>query len=350
MKVPVDQTFDISNFGVFTLLRGVPVPDYVKEAELPDREEIVKNASEAFADTRHKWYPINSPANAYVSNVFFTEKKAELKAKFGQSYIDEVQTNIGDAANLFGITADLDSYQQFLNSRVEKQAQEAQPVVAFEADGLPVEMWVVKNAEEFSAAASAFTNSIKKFPFTWRSKIACDFMTKAPTYGVNELPDLLCKYAMIFYPDQPKVVRELARRREKMSSEENKERVNRMIADVPSFNDKLDYLKVAAEMHQMEQEEGLYDKEATAGLLPDIVDSLFTLPVSKIAEMLDTVEMAGERFSITDLQKVAADQYKAAFGLEIDPADKTALRDVLPTMPRSDVALFKELTGIKPSA
>jgi hypothetical protein len=155
---------------------------------------------------------------------------------------------------------------------------------------------------------------------------------------------------MMFYPDQNKVVRELARRREKLSSEEHKNRVNELIETVPALDDKLEYLKIAAEVHNIEQEEGLYDKEATATLLPDIVDSLFTLPISKVAEMLNTVEMAGEVFSITDLQKVAAEQYKAAFGFNIDPSDETALREVLPTMPRSDVALFKELTGIQPAA
>lgn len=349
MKIPFDQSFDTSNYGVYTLLNGVDLPVYVKEAELEEREELIKNAAETFADTHHKWYPINNPANTYVSRVFFTEKKAELTQKFGQSYVDEVQGRLADAASMFGITADLDRYQQLVVERREKQAGVAEHIVSLTLDDVPVELWPVKTAEEFSKAAEVFVHSINKFPFAWRTKIAREFVDKASHYQVNELPDLLCKYAMMFYPDVPQVTRELARRREKLANEKYKERVNEYIEAVPNLTDKVDFMKIAANMHFMEQEEGLYDKEATVLVLPDIVDSLFTLPVSKIAEKLDIVEMGGEIFDMTDLQKVSADRYKQAFGFDVDPANSETLREVLPTMPRSDVALFKELTGIQPA-
>lgn len=350
MKIPFDQSLDTSNYGVYTLLNGIDLPMYVKEAELEEREELLKNAAETFADIHHKWYPMNSPANVYVSQAFFNEKKAELTQKFGQSYVDEVQSRLSDAATMFGITDDLNRYQQVVAERREKQAKVAEPIVSLTIDDVPVTLWPVKTAEEFSKAANVFVSSLKKFPFAWRTKIAREFVEKASNYQVNELPDLLCKYAMMFYPDVPQVVRELSRRREKMANENYKERVNEYIQAVPNLTDKGDFMKIAANMHFMEQEEGLYDKESTVQVLPDIVDSLFTLSISKIAEKLDIVEMGGEVFDIADLQKVSADRYKQAFGFDVDPANSETLREVLPTMPRSDVALFKELTGIQPAA
>jgi hypothetical protein len=109
-----------------------------------------------------------------------------------------------------------------------------------------------------------------------------------------------------------------------------------------------DFRKVAEILDHTERSEGCYNTNKVANELMDPVDRIFTMPVEKVASMLNLVEMGGSQFPMEDLQKVAAGVYKEAFGIDIDPSDARALGDVLPTMPRMDVAFFEELSGVKP--
>ena len=96
-----------------------------------------------------------------------------------------------------------------------------------------------------------------------------------------------------------------------------------------------------------EKKAGLYDKPYNKKILGDPVNRFFTLSLDKVASLLDTITMAGERYAVSDLEKVSGDIFEKAFGFEIDPKTADA-KDVLPTMPKSDVDLFKKLSGIKP--
>jgi hypothetical protein len=76
---------------------------------------------------------------------------------------------------------------------------------------------------------------------------------------------------------------------------------------------------------------------------------IYSLSPEKAAEELSSyVDMAGQTYDLRDLQKVSAEIYKQAFGTDLNPGNLAELRDVLPTMPTSDVPLFLELSGVKP--
>ncbi len=99
--------------------------------------------------------------------------------------------------------------------------------------------------------------------------------------------------------------------------------------------------------YSIEREANLYKTAQSRKILGDPVDRLFTLSPVKVAELLDTVTMAGEKFAMEDLRKIPSDVYTQAFGFDIDPKTAEA-KDILPTMPRTDVELFKQLSGVKP--
>jgi hypothetical protein len=120
-----------------------------------------------------------------------------------------------------------------------------------------------------------------------------------------------------------------------------------LIESVDKAESREDFFKIAAQAFELELISGVYFNKTASVQVGDIVSNIFTLSVEKVAEMLDVVQMAGEYFPIPELQKVSTEIYKQAFGCDIDPSDTTKLRDVLPTMPRSDVVLFKELSGIQ---
>lgn len=348
----LDQLSDASNLQLYRLLQGVDVPDFVKDAAIDDEGSVAELAKSAYADQVNIAYPINTPARVYVSNAFFQSKKAAFEDRFGTAHAKLVEGKIKEAAELFSIAREIEAYNEAHEKRANRDL-ELQHVCTVEDPELgATPLFPFKTAAEFSKSAQVFATNMGQYPFEWREQIARSFLSKAAEVGVDELPDLVCKYAGLFYPSHTSSVsNEVARRANKMSSKTAKDRLSELAAAVSGFEsfDSLDdVMKIAQIVYHVEQADGAYDRPKTAELLPDPVDMFFTLPPTKVAEILNVVDMAGEKYSIDPLKKVSANKYKEAFGIDIDPSNEDQLRDLLPTMPLSDVSLFRELTGVSP--
>lgn len=349
----LDQLSDTSNLQLYRLLQGVELPDFVKDAEIDTDASVEPLEKTAFADQVNIAFPINTPPRVYVSNAFFQAKKAEMEDRYGSAHVAAVSDKLKEAAELFSISREIEAY----NFLAEKRANRDYEVVHVctindpSMDPQEIPLFPVKTAGEFSKSAQVFVDNIGNYPFEWREQIAQSFLAKAATFGVDELPDLVCKYAGLFYPVHTiDMATELNRRANKMDSKEAKEKLDALAIAVEDaeFESVEDVMKIAHIVHCVEFQDGAYTRSTSAGVLPDPVDVFFSLPPQKVAEMLNVVEMAGEKYPMEMLKKVSADRYKEAFGIDIDPTNEDQLRDVLPTMPLSDVSLFRELTGACP--
>lgn len=344
MSYKIDQSHDDSHRELYTYLTGINLPSYVKEASL---EEICPSAitpKTAYADSLNKWFPVNTKSRVYVSNAFFVNKLAALQDKFGKQYTTKVAAQIKRAAELFNITEELEEYNKTAEQAFSQDYKEYDITVKIaETD---TSLFMIKTASDVTRCAKEFTNTIHKYPFEWRRSICEQFVKAAEELGIDELPDLVLKYAGQYYPDIVNVKDELTRRAHKLPFDK-KARYNELKDDVANITDKDDFFKVAEICYFTEKNAGLYDKAQYRTILGDPVDKIFTLHATKVAELLDTVEMGGEIFASSDLKKVSADVYHQAFGFELDPNSKEA-EDILPTLPKSDVCVFKELSGIRP--
>ena len=298
---------------------------------------------EAFADRYHRAFPIESPASVYVSNAYFMHKRAAMEDKWGANLVNEVEARINTAAELFKISEDLQTYNASLN---EKTAADYSENWLTTIDGY--ELFPFKTAADLSYQAESFAKDIKQYPFGWRAKIASEFVSAAAEHNVDDLPDLICKYAGFYFPDTREFSTELTRRMNKISSEKAKEQYQQCIEKSSGIATRDDAMNICAEAYAIEKSAGVYDNNNLYSQLGDIVDKTFQLDIEKIASLLNVVKMDGEPYSVTDLQKVSKDIYKQAFGCDIDPTKQAELHDVLPTMPGSDVALFRELSGVSP--
>jgi len=101
-------------------------------------------------------------------------------------------------------------------------------------------------------------------------------------------------------------------------------------------------------VYYTEKLEGLYANPKVAALLPDPVDKFFTISYEKAASTLNLVDIAGESYHIDDLKKISDDKYEQALGFKPDFTNEKSAREELETVPRSDFALLKELTGVQP--
>ena len=165
---------------------------------------------------------------------------------------------------------------------------------------------------------------------------------------MDDLPDLVLKYAGMFYPDFGQLDTELWRRSTKLKKESDVKVYDSIRSDLSNITSLDEVMKLAQVIYHVENMEGLYDNVKTAAILGDPVDRIFTMCIEKTASDLSYIEMNGNKYKFDDLCKVGKDTYEEAFGMELDPNDFNKLADVLPTMPRSDVKLFEELSGIKP--
>lgn len=352
MDMKLDQLSDTSNLQLYRLLQGVDVPEFVKDATIDDEVSVASLEKSAYADQVNIAFPINTPARVYVSNAFFQAKKAAMEGRYGTAHINEVEGRIKQAAELFSVSRELESYNEAYEKRANRDI-ELQHVCVVQDEQLgETPLFPFKTADEFAKSAEVFVANMRQYPFEWREQIAQAFLSKAAEVGVDELPDLICKYAGLFFPTHTtSVSNEVARRANKMSSKTAKDRLTELASAVGSFEsfDSLDdVMKIARIVYHVEQADGAYDRPKTAELLPDPVEVFFVLPPTKVAEILNVVDMAGEKYHLDSLKKVSADKYKEAFGVDIDPTNEEQLRDILPTMPLGDVSLFRELTGVSP--
>ena len=349
-KIAFDQQSDFSGKELFNLSRGVDLPEYVKTAEVEDAYELSALPKTAFADPDRGIYPINTPARVYVSNMYFMDKKASIKKLYGEDYVSQLENNIKEAALVFGIDEDLTDFEKSKNIKEASDYNERH-MVDFSVPGMsePVQLYPVKTASDLLDSAQHFANNIKNFPFDVRIKSAENFVEAARELAVDDLPDLVMKYAGLYYPEIENMADELWRRSTKLANEDHKAIYNAMADDIENISNISDVMKIAETCFHVENMEGLYDKAKVAELLGDPVDRFFTAPIQKVAQDLSYVEVHGEKYKLEDLTKISKDKYEEAFGDSgIDPTDPEKIAEILPTMPRSDVKLLEEITGLRP--
>jgi len=346
MRLNLDQTTDFSNKELYSSFKGVELPNYVKQAEATTKEATANLPTESFADRYHRAFPVNSASDTYVSQAFYMAKKAELKKLWGANYVEEVGTRLTKAAELFGITEDV---EQFNRTTTEKAAVDytEQFIASFQLGDSSYDLFPYKTAMDLTKAAEDFSNNIKSYPFNWRTTIAANFVKKAEEFGIDHLPDLLCKYGGLFFPDTRLFQAELERRMHKLG-EKAQEKYASCIKNAENISSRADALTLCGEAYMIEKEAGVYDNNQVYRQLGDVVDKTFTISIYKMADFLNVVEMAGDPYSIDDLKKVSKDIYKQAFDYEPDFDKLSETKDILKTMPTSDVALFKELSGVRP--
>jgi hypothetical protein len=344
----LDQSTDYSSKELYTLLRGKEVPEYVKVAEVDDYDALAGLPKEAFADENRRVYPLNSPARTYVSNAYFISKKADIAKVYGEGYASQLENKIKEAAEIFNISEDLSNF----NSELEKSASQDYPETHlgnFELEGIgALNLYPVKTAHDLTESANHFVANINNYPFDWRTKIAGNIVNAAKDLQVDEIPDMVLKYAGYFYPDFAGLKTEVWRRSTKLKEASHKEIYDKLAEDIENIGSAEEVMKLAETLSNIENMEGLYDNVKVAQVLRDPVDMLFTKSIEKVAEDLNFVEAHGDKYLIDDLQKVGKDKYEEAFGFDMDPTDSTKLAEVFPTMPRSDIKLFEEISGVRP--
>lgn len=341
MNHKFDIQTDESKTKLFNYLNGYSLPSYVKEAELESDTKSVN-----FADSHNKLFAIDSPKDVFLSNAYFQNNKAKFAQVYAHRYTKRVESELEKAAELFNIKADLEKYNQELKNESYNEVKVKHASTLTIGDD-EYDVCAYHDGKSLTKAAVEFVKNIDKYPFAFRKKVSEDIVKAAEEVHPEELPDLVLKYAGQFFPDFDNLDFELKRRSYKVKSAEAKETFDTLRKEINNLNTVDDIFKVAEIVYLTEKQDGLYDIPKIASVLGDVVDKLFVFSPVKVASMLDVVECHDRVYHIKDLQKIGASIYKDATGIELDPKCAEELREIFPTIPRADLNLLEELSGLK---
>ncbi len=344
MAFNVDQQKDYSNKELYKFLKISETPEFVKTASVDSYSDYAKIKKHGFADPEKRLFPIDTAARTYISNAFFQNNKKAVVKTLGKKYAEQLEHRIKKAAEVWGVSESLEKYNKDLALSYYVQPKTIK-IAEINENGVSLDFYEVSDAEQFKQAAEHFCKNIDKHPFKWRRKISEEFVKKASHFSVDEIPDIIMKYAGMFYAELPYVSKELWRRSTKLG-EEAKAAYQIIQNNLSELDCVEDIFKIAEICDELEKKANLSYK--VKEILGDPVDRLFDLPIEKVAQMLDVVKVHGKTYSVPDFVNVSKEIYTQAFGADIDPTNKVELVDFLPTAPLSDFNLFLELTNIKP--
>lgn len=343
MTRAIDQNQDKGKKELYTYLTGTTIPEFVKNASFEDVQlprASVGLAKYAFADEAG-YFPINSKARTFVSAVYFLNKHAELAKTKGKEFVSLVADNLQKAAAVFGIEKEISNYGIEMITKKASKEKVAQ-TIDVSVDGDTIELFKIASAEDLVSKAQDFSIRMNDYPFCWRRDIANRFVKIAEYFAVDELPTLVLKYAGHYYPNLAEV-ESILKVRASRAPEKVKKAYTELMTDIPNMGTKEDFFKLAEVCDYLE---GTIENRTKRANYTDAVDALFTLTLDKVAEMLDVIKIGGKQYELTELEKVSSDIYEQAFGFE-KPASLDEMRAILPTVPLSDFALFRQLSKIQ---
>lgn len=339
----LDIQTDLSNKELYALSKIASFPAYVQEADQPDIDEIRKLPKEAFADKYNKAFPINNKTNTYLSYGYFLPKKEAIANQWGEKFANEVENNIKEASLLFGCEEDINELERSIKKAEAKDYDEKVIVAKM---GSFEEKHTYKTKKDLAKIAEHFDKNLSKYPFSTRRQVAKDLLKAALDNSFDELPELILKYAGYgYFPDIPQIKEELVRRAGKLKSAENKNRYQEMINNLREVGSNEVIFKVAEIVYETERLEGLYDKKKTASVLPDPVDTFFSVTIEKAASAMDVVKVGDKTYDFQTLKSIPKNYYEEVGLGGIDFSNPKLAKEELSTLPLADFELLKKMVG-----
>lgn len=163
------KTNNFKGLAVFKKIAGEQnIPEYVnKITPIESEEDLNKLASSAFADIRNREYPINSPANTWLSALYFLTDASEFMRKQASVFHDRIFEAINFAAEMHGIGEDIERLESFLASNIKRASDTAKNgkfALSVEHDGEIVNYFPINSLEDISVSNFQLAQNAEHIP------------------------------------------------------------------------------------------------------------------------------------------------------------------------------------------
>lgn len=162
----LDHTEDKNYSTLYSISRDVDFPSFVKEAEVRDHSELKDLDNKAFADRQNRRYPIDTPADTWLSYCYFMKNASDLT----EPENIRIHMNIVDASELWNI--DLPEFNT--EDEINKEAEEQTYIQYTEDIKTPV-----NTAEDIQKLASDIIDNWRKYTYEIRHSVAKQLLKTA---------------------------------------------------------------------------------------------------------------------------------------------------------------------------
>ena len=186
-----DATDDQSHQVLFKLSRLLEFPDFVKDANTIEPEEIAELPQQVFADPAGRKFPCHTKAATWLSQLYFLEARHNYPTRRAQ----EVQGRISKAAAYFaieGMTKEAAGLWEAHNTPTQVVADRDYAIL-FKQDGESQKLLPINNAENVKAAAQKLFEKQARYPFDLRQIAARKILHNATEHQV-QLDDTVEEY------------------------------------------------------------------------------------------------------------------------------------------------------------
>lgn len=272
------------------------IPLYVKQYDIPDEKQASAFDDAAFADRHNREYGLESPGATWLSAAYLAyNSKGDIPPS-------DVAYNIKRAADVWGISNDVDKVVETIRAHFEKMAAKKEPedsdygLVVFDQAGVKKRKYPMFCAEDVEKAASYFEDNRKAYPAKVRKVVTTRILQKAAEFHVDEsmLPECIFKEAGMCVPDREAIIGELETRAltvrdpEVAALAENTAKLVK-VADAEELADVMDKVAEAIEACDLVEDRAPY--YGTRYMFP--ADVMYGLPYKQAADMCRRVVVLG---------------------------------------------------------
>jgi hypothetical protein len=338
--------FQDSTKAVFAdICNRVEVPQFVLDSEVVEKQATYDYRDTLFADNMRRRFPIDSPANTWVSAAYFA-KTAELDYKDRETR-EYVEANIKRAAKTYGVEDAVEKVMQAIRTPEQEKsaADDASNWGCFSEKAYPM-----FDEEGVKLANAYFKDNCYSLKSDVRHEVAKNIVRKCAEYNL-EYNDTVRMEAGLGFPDTNFLKENLLDRARRVKSAEQRAAIEKLAeavekVDAAELMENVDNL--VREVERLDEETGL-DKKYGRDILPP---SHFCCDISvKDAEDMteDSVEVDGDVLSLSKLAELPLSVYTSALGDDFgkrvstdNKIDKVKLANELYSMPKPDQKALSE--------
>lgn len=339
----MDVLHDTSWKGWLKIASTYKVPKYVLDHAPMEKEAAAVLDDALFADYGKKMFPIDTPANTWLSAAYFNENRSSVD----DIVRTQIESNIKMAGSIWNIDKDV---KDVLEYRPVEYVPEADISNYGYIDKKGNHYFPMFDDEGVKRAADNFDQFRSRMPADIRRKVACAIVKKAHASNIA-ISGSVFREARIGLPNKIDLMDNLLDRAYLTKNGESGAVVANLVKVVAASQptelmDNLD--KLANVLTELDRLNGMDDQYGRTILAP--VDFIYAMmPKQAAAFVKDALTLDQHTFSIRKLAAADPGIFKTALGEDLFKAisddkgklDATKMADVLPTLPRPDKMMLE---------
>lgn len=172
----IDITDDVSKKYYNAFTQQVPMPEYVKSAQVLTADEAEQIPANAFADSFNRKFAVDSKANCWCSALYFYGHQCNNLPTSKQA-----EQRLLNSARIWGISSDVEQIKRSF----EQQTIPVSYAISFDYKGAKVERCPDHTKEAATASAEWLYSNRFKFPTNIQKQAAARLLTKADSMKLS---------------------------------------------------------------------------------------------------------------------------------------------------------------------